>query len=378
MQPKGYKGNISQQQLDDIVKNAGNAPTEKEEYDRILLERIKTLRVDVNEDMAPDDYTFNIGGVETFACEGIHCIKAKAKMGKTTTLSILMSIAIGKVGEWGSVKRNRVKPYKVLFIDTEQKAYDSQRFKKNVLRMGGTTQEEAGDNLEVYNFRSVMDDGDKREIILRIIQMYEPDILVIDGVVDLCTNFNDVDDSKQLMAWLMKIADEFHLALFCVLHTNKNQQDYNMRGHLGTMLDQKCDTTTECSKDAGTGIVTVKCVSSRHRPYPDFFFTWDDQGNVISADQRQAEIALQRAENAKAEKAKKSAALKETRKNDMLEILKSHQGAMKRSDLNNLLEAKWKMSRQTVYNHLTEWLNEGIIYENPDHVILTTSSDTLF
>lgn len=364
-------------ELDALVNAADAAPTEQEKYRAELVRAIRRLAISVHDDIPADVYTLRIAHVETFAKEGLHFIKAKAKQGKTSMLAIIESVYVRKNGSWGVISRIGDRPLKVCHIDTEQKPYDTQRFKRQVFHQAGITEEEAGENYGIFNLRGIVENEQKKQMIEAMLAEDHPDVLVIDGIVDLINNFNEVDESKELIAWLMYLADTYKLVLFCVLHTNKNSMDHNMRGHLGTMSEQKCDTTTECEKDEKSGIVTVKCASSRHCPYPDWSFTWDADGNLVDADEQRAELARQKAEELKAERDRKSQEQKEERKQKMLTIVKNNGGSISRSSLTDLLEKEFSVSRKTVSPLITAWVEDGTVYE-VDRMIQTTPQVTLF
>lgn len=364
-------------ELDALVNAADTAPTEQEKQQAGFLEAMRHLAISVHDDIPADVNTLRIGQTDTFAVEGLHFFKAKAKQGKTSTLAIVESAYIRINGSWGQICRIGDRPLKVRHIDTEQKPYDTQRFKRQVFHLAGITEEKAGDNYGIFNLRGIIENEQKRQMIEAMLIEDHPDVLVIDGIVDLINNFNEVDESKELIGWLMYLADKYKLVVFGVLHTNKNSMDHNMRGHLGTMSEQKCDTTTECMKDDNSGIVTVKCTSSRHCPYPDWSFTWDAYGNLVDADERQAELTKKKAEELKANRESKAQEQKEERKQKMLTIVKQHGGSISRSRLTNLLEKEFNVSRKTVSPLITDWLKEGTIYE-ADKMIQTFVHTTLF
>lgn len=364
-------------QLDAVVLGAESAPTEEMVMRQNQWELIEALSISVHDDIPEDIDTLKIKGVATMALEGLHCVKSKAKQGKSSLLTILTSVYIGNNGRWSGIERIGEKPLSVCYVDTEMKPYDTQRMKKQALKLAGITEEEATGIFRAVNMRSILDNNEKKQLIELILEEDNPDVLIIDGVVDLIGNFNEVDESKGLINWLMHTADRFKVALFCVLHTNKNAMDHNMRGHVGTMLEQKSDTVTELFKDAETGLVTVKCTCSRHKPYPDWSFTWDNQGDLIDADEQRADIAKKHAEDVRAERERKSLETKEARKQSMLSVLRSAGGSMQRRILTSRLEQEFSLSRQTVSPLITEWIKDGVVFEN-DGLIQSTAQTEIF
>lgn len=362
----------SLEELDAMVTKAAQAPTEEERKTQILLSMLKSMSVSVYDEIPAEVNTLNIGGVQTFAREGLHFIKAKSKQGKSSALKILESVYISQQGRWGKIARITDAPLKVRHIDTEQKPYDTLCFKRQVFHLAQSTEEDAGENYGIINMRNVVDNDVKKLLIETLVREEKPDVLVIDGIVDLINNFNEIDESKELIFWLMHLADEYRVVLFCVLHTNKSAVDHNMRGHLGTMSEQKCDTTTECEKDEKTDIVTVKCANARHRPYPEWSYTWDNEGNLIDAEYQRTERELQRVEEQKAERERKAQELKDQRKERMLSLLKSNNGTMKRSELTEELGKLLNVGAKTISPLISQWIEEGILYQIGKNIQLSS------
>ena len=122
--------------------------------------------------------------------------------------------------------------------------------------------------------------GDTRMLIERV----QPQVVLVDGVVDYVASFNDEMLSRQLINELMLMAQDYHCAIVCVLHENKASDDENMRGHLGTVLAQKAGTVLQCHKSK-QGIITVSCPDSRHGAMPEWSICYDAQGHMHDADE---------------------------------------------------------------------------------------------
>jgi hypothetical protein len=66
--------------------------------------------------------------------------------------------------------------------------------------------------------------------------------------------------------------------MILLLHQNKT--DMNARGHIGTELLNKAETTISVTKDAKTGIFTIACEMSRDISFDDFGFTIGSDGKL--------------------------------------------------------------------------------------------------
>ena len=81
----------------------------------------------------------------------------------------------------------------------------------------------------------------------------QPDIVVIDGIVDLFPNFNDEVEANNAKKWLKRLtATEGEPCVMAVIHTNlsdkDNTADAKMRGHLGSQLTISSDTFISITK----------------------------------------------------------------------------------------------------------------------------------
>jgi hypothetical protein len=148
-----------------------------------------------------------------------------------------------------------------------------------------------------------------------------------------------------------------------VLHTNKADEDHNMRGHLGTMLAQKAATVLECVKERGSSVITVKCSEARHEEMPDWSITFDGEGHIVDADEQRRLLLEQR----KAEQQQKRLEAFEKEKQERLEkclhILNEKGGVVSRKQLTEILVKVFNRKRPTVASYITEWLKDGSIVE---------------
>jgi len=72
-------------------------------------------------------------------------------------------------------------------------------------------------------------------------------ILVLDGILDLISDFNSVEQSFFLIQWLKKITKVQNLLILCVLHLGK--KDQNSIGHIGSYLDRKAQSVLKTEKN---------------------------------------------------------------------------------------------------------------------------------
>lgn len=199
---------------------------------------------------------------------GIHVSSGKQKAGKTFYNSILMSAVLNPQGYCG------LKPVtlglKVLFADTEQDKSDTQEVIKRVHRLNGWVLTHNVDRLVGINLREYSA-PERINLIEQAIQDVNPDILVIDGVVDLCLDFNSLEEGHALTTLLMQWIVKYNVSIITSLHTNKGNNE--LRGHLGAFLAQKGESVMRVTKKTdGLSYMACEIIESRHKPIDDFDF----------------------------------------------------------------------------------------------------------
>lgn len=249
-----------------------------QEQKDFLLSSLRVCATDTYEEV---DYLLYQKNVRFMPKRGLVAIKAKAKNGKTFLCSILASSLLG-CNEFGIGTYNP--NAKVLFIDTEQRKSSTQRILKRV-NVLAYQDEHANGNLESINVRAYTPDQRKR-----ILQTLAPnfDMVIVDGIVDLTTDYNSLTECQTLIADLIRLAEDSNICILCVLHTAKTSATEQMRGHLGTELLNKCEACYQVEKRGQ--IYEVKATEERDEPIEGFAFVIDENGIPRNADDIQAEL----------------------------------------------------------------------------------------
>ena len=136
----------------------------------------------------------------------------------------------------------------MLWLDTEQSQQSTQEILRDrIIPLSGINPQtsDISEKLYAFNLRGLGFDKRKKmvEVALRTIN---PDICIIDGIKDLMTDINDAVQATTIMEKLMSLAKELNCCIVCVLHLNKDQQDRNMRGSIGTELTNKAFEVFQC------------------------------------------------------------------------------------------------------------------------------------
>ena len=268
--------------LEEISRQALLSPEER--ISNEFNELKKDFVIDRNIEYPDPDYLIEIGGVPTMPKGNLVALSAKWKNGKTFFCDILTAIFLGS--DQFAACHSRQAQGRVLFFDTEQAKSDTARIGKIIEAM---TPQERHKDFEVFCLREAGTGTDEDQsatisrfgLIKRAIMHDHPDLVIIDGIADLIYNYNDVIESQDIVNELAAIANHYNCCIVVVMHQNKGSHDKNMKGHLGTMLYQKCSDVFNVEK-CGSVFVASHAVS-RHRQCDDIAFKLDERAVPMDA-----------------------------------------------------------------------------------------------
>ena len=343
---------------DAIVSEGAIMPTEEERGKAERLALLDGQRIMTSTEVKPLESSLSVDDAGFFALGDIHAVKAKQKQGKTSSLKIMVAaLLLGQVFRVKSLLRDPV----VLWLDTEQQPADVKQIINDLKQLTDLADDYIDGHLRLYHLRKLNYEtllGDTQLLI----QTFHPQVVIIDGVVDYVQSFNDEVMSRQLIHDLMVISEDEHCAIISVLHENKATDDFNMRGHLGTVLAQTAGTVLECRKSK-QGIITVSCSDPRHGIVPPWSFRFDAEGHIVDADALRNEQQQKAREERQQERQQEREKIQQERLDTALSIIKQHGGTILRSDLNKALEEQLKISRTAVSKFLTQQIKDKHLYE---------------
>lgn len=167
---------------------------------------------------------------------------------------------------------------RVLFGDTEQDASDTMEFVNGVNKCLQKPENTILDNFKALNLREVLK-SDRAKYIEAAIIDFKPHFVIIDGIVDLCNDFNIIADSSETVEMLTAWASKYNCHIHTNIHVNKGANNQETRGHLGQILRQKGEVTILLTKKIDSvNYVEAKIIDSRHRPIEDYFFRINNEG----------------------------------------------------------------------------------------------------
>lgn len=225
---------------------------------------------------------------------GISAFSGKAKKGKTQFLMLMTSTLVS--GEEICGLKANEKPKRIAWIDTEQKTYSIQGNFGRLMRTLGKDENPSTYGIDVYTMRYNTIQERKDVIQWLAAQKNKPDIIVIDGLLDLCFNMNDMAESHLLIQMLMQLTKD-DITVLVVLHENEGQDSEKMSGALGSELERKYDDKFSISKKNDTFSVKHTSRNNMSIPKYEFHITHDgyEEGPAVEEenDETDMDIAYQ-------------------------------------------------------------------------------------
>jgi hypothetical protein len=175
----------------------------------------------------------NNGSIQNiFSVEDLSLIKGERKGRKSFTLSKFFDIVLGNNHDFLKTELQGEK--RLAYFDTEQSQYYAQLTNRRISRQSGS------DDFDYFYMRGLSKKERKKAIVDYLEWNGKVDFIVIDGIVDLIDDFNAIDESSELVQWLLEIIAKYKVHVCCVLHVNSGTE--KARGHLGSMIEQKAET----------------------------------------------------------------------------------------------------------------------------------------
>lgn len=213
----------------------------------------------------PDVCVLSIEGRTIGSLGNFTGFKGKPKAGKTIFLAACLASAFIPGDIFGiKLIRPNNRPA-IHWYDTEQAKYHHHKLMNTVKKYIGM------DNLP-------------RDISSFLLRKYPPEylmpmievgiksdpavgIVVIDGGLDLCMDYNDVRESRGVINWLKAITEKYNILILIVIHQSK--RDLHSLGHLGSGIDRWAESMLQIERDETKKFFTLSADMSRN-PMADF------------------------------------------------------------------------------------------------------------
>ncbi len=350
--------------LIEFVDDSVNQPSEAEQQQARQAaqqeeqrRQLAAMRIMSSTEVRPEEPALTVDEVGVFALGDLHAVKGKQKCGKTSALKVCLAAWLS--GSQFRVRSGLAEP-RVLYLDTEQKSSDVKLIVTDVMRMTGMAADYVDTHLAVYALRR-RDFNLLKDDMRLLIDDYRPHVVIVDGIVEFVASFNDEALAKALIHELLAVCEERWLAMVCVLHTNKADDDHNMHGHLGTMLAQKAGTVLECKKLGS--VITVTCSDARHSEMPDWSIMFDDDGGIVDADE-QRRLALEQHRQQMLQRRQEASEQKQKERLDYaLLCIRDNGGSISRKQLTEMLVKRFELERTSVSRFITQHVQSGDLFE---------------
>lgn len=215
-----------------------------------INERLQTRKYNPNDPPPPEQVIFTIQKKVVGTIENYVVFSGQAKAGKSTFLTAAIASAIAPY--YSDIFGIKIQPIpgrqRVAFFDTESSRYDFHRVINRIKMFA--ERENLPENFDAYSMRED-NPGAIRKMIVNYLEN-NPDcsVLIVDGFLDLCLNYNDEVETRLLTNWFKRITKRFQVLLIGVLHLSKGAN--NTIGHLGSNTDRWAQSTLIVEKDEQT------------------------------------------------------------------------------------------------------------------------------
>lgn len=315
-------------------------------------------RSDPEREYPEDSYLLRRDGVPCLASGDVQAVTGAAKSGKSFAC-LVFAAAVLRDSYLGfeAVKPGR----RVLWIDTEMSPRDVNKRHRALLRLAGLSPEERADRLEVLMLGTVegrknsrgkvleTENHVRKSLVFGAARNLRPDLLILDGVRDICTDFNDMAESSGLVLDLRRLAVEVGCAIVMVLHENPTGD--KMRGHLGTELLNKASEVyrVKLKADADGRYMSVETAASRNQPAGRWSFRIEDGVPV------EAEIIDLNPEESK-----------QAERDRAIELAFYHREGIRRGDLEREVAETLGCTDRTARTRISEAVADGVICKEAD------------
>jgi hypothetical protein len=204
-------------------------------------------------------------------------VQAPPKTMKTFFISLLASVYLGGSNKFGGDLKGHRNNKCLIHFDTEQGKFHAQRVFRRVVDMNG------GNDVGCYHTFGLRTVGFRHRV--QFIEYYlkekiEKDnvgLVIIDGIADLVSDVNDLEQSNNVVQKIMEWSQKFSCHIITVIHSNFGSD--KPTGHLGSLLEKKTETQIQLETNTvNKDWITVKCKRSRGYAFDTFSFKVNNVG----------------------------------------------------------------------------------------------------
>ena len=245
---------------------------------------IDGLLLDFAKPYTPPKWTLKHNGV-SFAKRGdLHIVGGKSGHGKTNFMSQIMATLL--CGKFGNMTCELEGEPRVLWIDTEQSEDDTIAVKNRVCTLAEIPINKPTERFKVARLRETTDALTRYKQILQLLWVIKPDVVFIDGLLDIVNDYNNQSECADIIRELMSVSTQMNMSMWCVLHENPMTE--KLVGSLGSIAERKVTEVFVIRKHKGphsekkfkdfpTVFFEIKQTKARGKDQEDWYFTVEDR-----------------------------------------------------------------------------------------------------
>lgn len=175
------------------------------------------------------------------------------KASKSTYLAAVAASAITDHSIWQMRMSLPVERRRIGYFDTEMSAFDFYRQMDKIKYLAGS---DLPPYFDAYSMREDMPGKIKMMVEQYLINYPDCAVVFIDGLLDLCLNYNDERETRMLTNWFKRVTKQYNCLLVGVIHLGKGAGE--TLGHLGSNTDRWAQSTMIVEKNKETNQFVLK------------------------------------------------------------------------------------------------------------------------
>jgi hypothetical protein len=168
----------------------------------------------------------------------------------------------------------------VVHFDTEQSKYYAQRVGKEMKHQAGLNPNQEPPNFFSFSIRQ-KSKIDRLNFIKHVLynEVNNIGIILLDGIVDVCRNYNDLEESSDLVTFFENASMSKQFLMLDIIHTARSTGD--ARGHLGGELLNKGTANLKVTAEKNSPFSTFE-IDDKRGEWTDvtFDFYYDSEGHI--------------------------------------------------------------------------------------------------
>jgi hypothetical protein len=167
----------------------------------------------------------------------------------------------------------------LVHFDTEQSEYYHHQLCTQMVQQAGLYTTEHPTNFHSFPVKGLSKIDRLNFMTYTLNKIPNIGIVLLDGSVDLCRNYNDLEEASDLVTYFMNMSEIRRFLLLNVLHNARSTG--GARGHLGTEFLNKATANLNITKEKDSPFSSLEIESKRGEHIEKGFDFWHDElGNI--------------------------------------------------------------------------------------------------